>query len=105
MRSFRHFANFLSERIPRGRHAHLTSDQTMAASWPKSIQVSSSEIEEEPDHVPGVRYDDALLQQKPEINRHDGVEPHPLAPALPLAQPHHHAMSRGIDEPAVHLTI
>jgi hypothetical protein len=82
----------------------------MAASWPKSIQVLSSEIEEEPvhvrrNHVPGVRYDDALLQQKPEINRHDGVEPHPLAPALLLARPHHHAMSRGIDEPAVHLTI
>ena len=73
----------------------------MAASWPKSIQVSSSEIKEETIHVPGVGYDDALLQQKPEINRHDGVEPHPLAPALLLARPHHHAMSRGIDEPAV----
>ena len=77
----------------------------MAASWPKLIQVSSSEIKEETIHVPGVGYDDALLQQKPEINRHDGVEPHPQAQALLLARPHHHAMSRGIDEPAVHLTI
>jgi len=50
MKNFGHFANSYQTDW-KGRHADRTSDQTMAASWPKSIQVLSSEIEEEPVHV------------------------------------------------------